>query len=165
MKKALLLLIGLLLTLPALHAQFEGTWGIGTHVGYASAIKRPGAGIHLHYYQTNNLRIAPSFSYFLEAKGQQLWMAETDLHYILPLNYAASLYPLAGIHYSNWRYTPKADGVATGEGVTHHRPGASLGLGFQHDIRYRVRANLEMKYQFIKDYSQLFITIGFGFWF
>ena len=106
---------GLLLMLPALHAQFEGTWGIGVHAGYAAALKRPGAGIHLHYYQTNNLRIAPAFSYFLEADDLQLWMAETDLHYILPINYAFSLYPLAGIHYSNWHYNPEREGIPIGE--------------------------------------------------
>jgi len=38
-------------------------------------------------------------------------------------------------------------------------------MGYQHDISYRVRANLELKYQFINDYSQLLITAGFGFWF
>ncbi len=84
-----------------------------------------------------------------------MWMAETDLHYILPLSYAASLYPLAGIHYSNWHL----------DHLTRHRLGTSLGMGYQHELGYRVRANLELKYQFINDYSQLLLNAGIGFWF
>ncbi|MBZ4651974.1 MAG: putative secreted protein [Proteiniphilum sp.] len=165
MVKRLVLLISLICSISTLHAQFEGTWGVGVHAGYASAAERPGAGVHLHYYLTNNLRFVPSYTRFLERKGEGLWMAETDLHYILPLSYAASLYPLAGVHYSNWHYDPTAAGAIAMEEHTNHRLGASLGLGFQHDISYRVRANLELKYQFINDYSQLLLTAGFGFWF
>jgi len=159
------LAITLICSLPSLYAQFEGTWGAGVHAGYASAAERPGAGVHLHYYRTNNLRFAPSFTRYLERKGERMWMAEADLHYILPLSYAASLYPLAGIHYSNWHYDPEAAGALNGEEQTRHRPGASLGMGYQHELGYRVRANLELKYQFIKDYSQVLVTAGFGFWF
>ena len=46
-----------------------------------------------------------------------------------------------------------------------HRPGANLGLGFNMILGYRVRANFELKYQFIKDYSQVVFMAGFGFWF
>lgn len=163
--RGIAILITLLTSWPALQAQFEGTWGVGVHAGYASVAEQLGAGVHLHYYRTNNLRFAPSFTRYLETKGERMWMAEADLHYILPISYAASLYPLAGIHYSNWHYDPEATYNTTGKALTHHRPGANLGIGYQHDISYRVRANLELKYQFINDYSQLLITAGFGFWF
>ena len=70
------------------------------------------------------------------------------------------LYPLAGIHYSNWHYDTEATYNTTGKALTHHRPGANLGM-----TALPRRANLELKYQFINDYSQLLITAGFGFWF
>ncbi len=165
MKRGMFLLIGLLLSLSALYAQFEGTVGVGVHAGVASQVKLPGAGVHLHYYRTNNLRIAPSISRFLEMKGMRMWIVETDLHYILPLNYAASLYPLAGIHYSNWHHQREAPVFLMEEEYTRHRLGTNLGIGYQHDFGYRVRANLELKYQFIKDYSQVLFTAGVGFWF
>ena len=159
------LAITLICSLPSLYAQFEGTWGAGVHAGYASAAERPGAGVHLHYYRTNNLRFAPSFTRYLERKGERMWMAEADLHYILPLSYAASLYPLAGIHYSNWHHQREAPVFLMEEEYTRHRLGTNLGIGYQHDFGYRVRANLELKYQFIKDYSQVLFTAGVGFWF
>lgn len=165
MKRGMFLLVCLLSSLSALHAQFEGTWGAGIHAGYASSAERPGAGVHLHYYRTNNLRLAPSFTSYLERKGEKMWMAETDLHYILPLSYAASLYPLAGVHYSNWHYQSQTSLFLTEEEYTRHRVGMNLGIGYQHDFGYRVRANIELKYQFINDYSQVLLTTGVGFWF
>ncbi|HBB02109.1 MAG TPA: hypothetical protein DCZ19_13710 [Porphyromonadaceae bacterium] len=165
MKKAFLISVFLgLLSLLKVSAQFEGTVGMGVHAGYGAEINSPGVGLHLHYYRTNNLRLAPSFTYFLERKGTSMWMAEADAHYILPLSLTASLYPIAGIHYSNWKYRTAGTGETVATEWRKHRPGVNLGLGFQHDISYRVRANFELKYQFIKDYSQVVFMAGFGFW-
>ncbi|MBF6627309.1 MAG: outer membrane beta-barrel protein [Proteiniphilum sp.] len=176
MKKSLLLLILFsLLSLSKLTAQFEGTFGMGVHAGYGAEIKSPGAGIHIHYYQTNNLRFAPSLTWFLERKGEGMWMVDGDAHYMLPLSFSTSLYPIAGVHYSNWSYDnwidpdrlydPLQGGGLSGEERTFHRLGLNLGLGFQYDISYRVRANFELKYQFMNDYSQLQFMAGYGFWF
>ena len=166
MKKSLLLLILFsLLSLSRLSAQFEGTFGVGVHAGYGTEINSPGVGAHIHYYQTNNLRFAPSFTRYLERKGQEMWIVDADAHYMLPLSFSASLYPIAGVHYSRWSYDTAETGAILAESWTKHRLGANLGLGFQHDISYRVRANFELKYQFINDYSQLHFMAGFGFWF
>lgn len=155
----------MLCSLTGSYAQFEGTIGIGVHAGYGAEIQRPGAGVHLHYYQTNNLRFAPSFTRYREHKGEGMWIMDADAHYLLPVSYAASLYPLAGVHYSNWRYDAEKAGDPLGKDRTRHRLGTSLGIGFQDDIGYRLRANFELKYQYIKDYSQVVFTAGFGFWF
>ena len=176
MKKSLLLLILFsLLSLSKLSAQFEGTFGIGVHAGYGAEVNSLGVGAHIHYYKTNNLRFAPSFTWYLERKGVGMWLVDADAHYMLPLSFSTSLYPIAGIHYSNWSYSDWVDpdrlydqmqgGNPSGEEHTLHRLGANLGLGFQYDISYRVRANFELKYQFINDYSQVQLMTGFGFWF
>ena|SRR5690554_860084 len=158
MKKTVILLVLLaLISLPKSFAQFEGTFGIGAHAGYGTEVNSPGAGVHIHYYRTNNLRYAPSFTTFLNINDESVWMIDGDIHYIIPISFTASLYPIAGLHYSNWKFDI--------ENEVKHRPGTNLGLGFQHDIRYRVRANFELKYQFLKDYSQVFLMAGFGFWF
>lgn len=152
-----------LLFVPKAQAQFEGTVGFGVHAGYGAEINSLGAGVHIHYYRTNNIRFAPSFTTFLERKGNGMWMADADVHYMFPVSYSASLYPIAGLHYSQWKYTPPKN--SEDNSWTRHRPGANLGLGFQHDIAYRIRANFELKYQFIPNYSQMLITAGIGFWF
>ncbi|WP_294081552.1 outer membrane beta-barrel protein [Proteiniphilum sp. UBA5384] len=154
-----------LLFIQKIQAQFEGTFGLGVHAGYGAEINNLGGGIHLHFYRTNNFRFAPSFTYFLENKKENMWMTDLDAHYILPVSYSASLYPIAGLHYSHWKYDTSKRDVQTEENWTKNRLGANLGLGFQHDIGYRIRANFELKYQFIKDFSQVFFSAGIGFWF
>ncbi len=151
----------LLISIPNLFAQFEGTFGIGAHAGYATEINSPGVGAHLHYYRSNNLRFAPSFTWFPEIKGESMWMIDADAHYVLPVSLTASLYPIGGIHFSNWTFEETTEQAQE----TKYRLGANLGVGFQHDISYRVRANFEMKYQFIRDYSQMLLSAGIGFWF
>lgn len=156
-----ILALFLLISIPDSFAQFEGTFGIGAHAGYGTEINGPGVGGHLHYYRTNNLRFAPSFTFFPEIKDKGMWMIDADAHYILPVSITASFYPIGGIHYSNWVFVETLEELRE----TDHRLGANLGIGFQHDIAYRVRANFELKYQFIRDYSQVLFTAGFGFWF
>lgn len=162
MKKApLLILFFLLITSPKLFAQFEGTFGIGAHAVYGAEINSLGVGGHIHYYRTNNLRFTPSYTYFINRDDKGMWMVDADAHYIVPVSITASLYPIAGLHYSRWKFSSASDESAT----IIKRIGANLGLGFQHDISYRVRANFELKYQFMKDYSQVILMAGFGFWF
>ncbi len=160
MKKTLLVISFILLfASPKLFAQFEGTVGFGVHTGYGAEINSLGVGAHIHYYRTNNLRFVPSYTYFIERKNERMWMVDADAHYILPVSITASLYPIAGLHYSHWTFNEAPDQVRK------NRLGLNLGLGFQHDISYRVRANIDMKYQMIRDYSQLVLMAGFGFWF
>lgn len=147
-----------------MQAQFEGTFGLGVHTGYGAEINSIAGGIHAHYYHTNNIRFAPALTYFIPRKGAEMWMIDADAHYILPLSYAVSLYPTAGLHYSKWGYdATKNDGLPQ-QNWTKHRLGANLGLGMQYDLAYKIRLNFEFKYQLIPDYSQLVFTAGIGFW-
>lgn len=166
MKKSLLLLAVLLVCgLSPVLAQFEGTWGMGVHTGYGMNAKSLAVGGHLHYYLNNNLRVAPSFTYYLPRENKHTWDASLDAHWVIPVSVSASLYPLIGVGYSQWRYAPEEEVAIEPTDYTHHRPMANVGLGVQHDIAYRIRATFEMKYQFMKDYEQMVFMAGFGFWF
>ncbi len=92
-------------------------------------------------------------------------MAEADAHYILPVSISASLYPIGGLLYSRWALDAAPEGESRLPAQIDHRLGLNMGLGLQHDIGYRVRANYELKYQFIRDHSQMVFMAGFGFWF
>ncbi len=146
-------------------AQFEGTIGVGMQAGYGSNINSVGGGAHLHYYHTNELRFAPAFTYFIERKGTDMWMVDADAHYVLPVSVEISLYPIAGLNYSKWTIDEVTINQELIPAKRENKLGANLGLGLQHDIMYRIRANYELKYQFIIDHSQLLFTAGFGFWF
>lgn len=145
-------------------AQFEGTVGLGAHAGYGNKIKSVGAGANLHYYYTNQLRFAPSFTYYLPRKGNSMWEVDADAHYVVPVSWLFSFYPIAGLNYSNWKFdAAKASEIGL-QDWTKHRVGANLGLGIQYDFGYKTRISLEYKYQFIKDFSQSSFMAGIGFW-
>lgn len=166
MKKFLFLTgIFLLVIFSKASAQFEGTFGIGAHAAYGTETKTPGIGAYIRYYYTHSLRFAPSFICYLPHQGAGMWSVETDVHYMFPISVAASLYPIAGINYSNRNFDVSKSSTPAAGNYTRHRLGTSLGLGFQHEIGYRIQTSLELKYQFIKDYSHLVFAAGIGFWF
>lgn len=165
MRKLLLTLSAVfVLSIGKASAQYEGTFGMGVHSKYGAEIGSLAAGAHLHYYYTNNLRFAPSFTYYLPRKGKSLWEVEADAHYVIPVSWLTSFYPIAGLSYSNWQFDASKVSDIGLQDLTKHRVGANLGLGIQYDFGYKVRSSFEFKYQFIKEYSQLAIMVGVGFW-
>ncbi|MDR0422691.1 MAG: hypothetical protein LBH72_06735 [Proteiniphilum sp.] len=154
-----------LLLVPEAHAQFEGTVGAGIHAAFGGEVNSLGGGLHAHYYYTNNLRFSPSVTHFPERKGDAMWITDADAHYIFPISIAASLYPVAGLHYSLWKRYDAKRGDTLVEGWRKHRLGINLGVGLQHDIAYKVCANFELKYQIIPGHPQVIFTAGLGFWF
>ncbi len=165
MRKTALLLLILLFTLAStkLKAQYEGTFGMGAHIDYASEIQRPGIGIDLQYYITNNIRVAPSLTYYMQVKEKRMWNLEGDVHYMIPTSRMFSLYPVVGVAFSEWKNMVKSVD-SSGNDIYNNRLGLNAGLGMQYDFRYKTRLNFEVKYQSIKDYSQAAISLGIGFW-
>lgn len=167
MRKTLLVLF-FILTLGSTktYAQYEGTIGFGAHTGYAAQYKSLGAGFHMHYYHKNKLRYAPALTFYYPRKSTYIWEIDFDAHFMMPLNPEFSFYPLLGANYANIKYKPsaKSDGYGSDD-WRKDRVGLNLGVGFQYDIAYRVRTTIEMKYQVIRDYSQMNLMLGFGFWF
>ena len=146
-------------------AQYEGTLGMGAHLNYGSKFETVGIGAHLHYAVTNQFRIAPAYTIYAKKDGVNLWTVETDLHYMVPLSWEVSFYPLAGLNYEQFKIKNAGINSEAIAKDSFNRLGANLGLGFQYDIQYRVMANFEVKYQAIKDYSQFLFSAGIGFWF
>ena len=162
-KNILLAAVILILSTSKSLAQYNGTFGMGTHLTYGSEIQRPGIGIDFHYYITNNFRIAPSFTHYLQIKNKSMWNIDGDIHYVIPIGTQFSLYPLAGIHFSEWK-NMKTSSEASDVNVYNQRLGLNAGLGFQYDLSYKTRATFEVKYQSMKDYSQVAFMLGVGFW-
>lgn len=165
MKKNILLVVTfLLITTANSFAQYNGTFGMGAHVSYASEIQRPGVGIDIHYYLTNNFRVAPSLTYYMELKDKSMWNIDGDIHYVVPVGTEFSFYPLFGLHYSEWK-NKQAPIEFTDKDIYNKRLGLNAGLGFQYDFRYKARTSLEIKYQSMKDYAQVAFMLGIGLWF
>ena len=160
-KIALLLLFSTLFVLNAT-AQFQGTFGMGAHTTFGAEHHNLGAGLHIHYYVTNNLRLAPSATFFLPQNDVSMWKAEFDLHVVAPITPSTVAYPITGISFTNRRFDSSATPEI--EDRVNHHIGGNFGVGLQHDIRYRFRVNVEVKYHFVRNRSQVGFMAGIGFW-
>ena len=92
-----------------------------------------------------------------------MWNIDADIHYIIPMGTQFSMYPLVGLGFSEWKnmeVKPELDE----NNVYNQRLGLNAGLGFQYDLSYKTRATFEVKYQGVKDYSQVAFMLGIGFW-
>jgi hypothetical protein len=165
MKKVIFLLtLFSLLSLAKASAQFEGTFGMGVHAAYGAEINSLGAGVHIHYYRTNNVRFVPAMTFFHPRNGVNKWTAEADAHYILPVSPTILFYPIAGLSFLHQNFDASRLKNSDESNWTKNRLGANLGLGLQHDFRFRLRWNFDVKYNFAGDYSQMVFMAGIGFW-
>ena len=162
MKKNLLILV-VFTTLFAFNAsaQFQGTFGMGAHTSFDTQHHSLGAGLHIHYYVTNNLRLAPSATFFLPQNDVRMWRAEFDFHVVAPLTFSTVVYPIAGVSYTNCKFNAA---TLPEDNWSEHHFGGNFGVGVQHDIRYRLRVNFEIKYHLIPSHSQVGVMVGIGFW-
>jgi opacity protein-like surface antigen len=145
-------------------AQFEGTVGVGVHAGYGNSAGNIGAGLHLHYYHTNQLRFSPAYTRYLPGKGVSMWEVDADAHYLIPVTWLFSFYPVAGLNYSNRKFdSSKMDGSDPVD-ITRRRIGANLGMGLQYDFGYKTRVSFEYRHRFIRDFSHSCFMAGIGFW-
>ncbi len=163
-KSVLLIMVLFLISASKSFAQYNGTFGMGARLSYASEIQRPGIGLDIHYYLNNNVRLAPSLTYYMQVKNKSMWNIDADIHYIVPIGTEFSLYPLAGVHLSEWKNKTQLIDINE-RNIYNKRLGLNAGMGFQYDFRYKARTSFEVKYQSIKDYSQVAFMVGVGFWF
>jgi len=160
-------IIGLLIIFSTLFganasAQFQGTFGMGAHTAFGAEHHNLGAGLHIHYYATNNLRLAPSATFFLPQNDVRMWKAEFDLHVVAPIAFSTVVYPIAGVSFTNRRF--EAPPTSELSNWTNQQFGGNFGIGLQHDLMYRLRVNFEVKYHMIRDRSQVGFMAGIGFW-
>ena len=163
MKKLLLLLTAFsTLSLTNVSAQFQGTFGMGAHTTFGIEHHNLGAGLHIHYYATNNIKLVPSATFFLPQNNISMWKAEFDIHVVAPISFSSMVYPIAGVSFTNRRF--EAPSTVDTPNWTSQQLGGNFGVGFQHDIMYRLRWTLEVKYHIVRDRSQVGIMAGIGFW-
>ena len=139
----------------------QGQSSFGVNLGYGfSDHSNVLFGLDYRYNFTDEIRFAPSFSYFVKENGLSAWAVDVNAHYVIPLSDMFGFYPLAGLDLSFWdlefgnelhqRYT---------------RFGVNLGLGGEVYATDQLTVGLEFRYNLIKDFNQpiLGVRIGYNF--
>lgn len=136
----------------------ENKVSVGAQLSYGSDHERVGLGIKGQYGLIDNIRLEAAFNYFFKQDNISLYDLNVNVHYVIPITEQFSVYPLAGLTYMKASASVKEEGLKLS--VSDSRLGVNLGVGAQYQINSNWAIVAELKYQIIKDMSQLVPSIG-----
>lgn len=177
MKRILLSAIIAMASVGAVFAQ-KGESAVGINVGVApcmesgASLTNVGVGVKYQYNFTNALRGEADFDYALKSKGISMWDLSANVHYLFNVTEKFKIYPLVGVGYANLKgewsvdfddddlgFEPYSDDEISGSDTTSKLL-VNVGVGAEYAISSRVSIGVEAKYQYIKDFSRLPISVG-----
>lgn len=141
---------------------------IGLNLGYGSEIKSVAIGAKFNYGITDQIRVSPSFNYFLEKDGLSAWEVNADVHYLFNVAPKVSVYPLAGLTFTGWTFDwggmfEDLEGFEIEEESTSNtetKLGVNLGGGIGYRVTNNIGIGLELKYSVISDFDQFVPTVN-----
>ena len=129
-----------------------GRTSLGAHLNYGTDVENLGIGAHFRYNFTKGLRIEPSFDYYFENNGVDMYNFNVNMHYVFGVSTHWGLYPAGGLGYTSW---------GGGHGHRFGKLCVNLGGGAEYKIDRNWAINGELKYQIIDNYNQVVAGIGF----
>lgn len=187
MKKVIIALCLFLTGAVASFAQ-EGRMAAGINLGVAPVLETGGPtnfglGAKFQYNVTDPIRVEADIEYWFKAKNASVFDIHANVHYLIPIIDKLKVYPLVGIGYGNIHISspkiqmpniPNIPGVDLSgmlkevESAYDTSENASrflfnIGVGADYDITDNLTANLEIKYQYMKDFNRMPISIGIAY--
>lgn len=166
-------------------AQEKGDMAVGLNVGVAPCLESGasltnfGIGAKFQYNVTNPIRLEANADYWFKSKGSDAFDITANVHYIFKINQKLNIYPLAGIGYAHVGGVYSAswdddgeDGMDIG-GISVSYPETqddvnstmnkflfNVGVGVEYPLTPRFSIGAEAKYQYMRYFSRLPITVG-----
>ena len=136
-----------------------GDWVIGLDLGMGFGDSYVNFGLmpKVQYYVTDAFRPEVSFDYFIPKNHQNFWDININLHYLFHMKYGIYIYPILGATFQHYHFS------YAGETINEGRFGLNAGAGMQYDITPNLYCNLEMRYQYVKDFGRGILQIGIGY--
>lgn len=160
MKKTLLLLLLLALSVSSLYAQ-KGNILVTAQSSYSTYVKTVGLGLKGQYYFLDNLRVGPSVSYYFNSERFNALVVSATAQYLLHLTDRLMIYPTAGVSFSSWDEQSLWVGGPSPYDEYEYRFAPVLGAGAELLFTSRFGIYAEYEYQFISDFGQALINLGF----
>ena len=113
----------------------KGISSVGIIGGHAIRSKAPTIGVDYRYNIMDKVRLAPSVMYVFENDFANTFYANADAHYLARITDKATLYPLAGIGFSYWKWDSIIDDLEDLFGKSENKLRVGLNLGFGGEIR------------------------------
>jgi len=168
----------------------KGMIGVGLNLNYTPCLESGvdlnnfGVSGKFQYGITDAIRGEINVGYDFKDSGISLFEAGGSLHYLFNVTDKLKLYPIVGVGYANvnfdfddmfdwddddWDYSkPRKkeyyyddDDDDYDDSTSDDKVYVNAGLGTEYDISNNFSLNLEVKYQYIKDFNRLPVSLGF----
>lgn len=168
MKKLIVMCMLAIISMSAFAQTQQGQSSFGFNIGYGfNDNGNATLGLDYRYNLTDEVRLAPSLTYFVKDNGLSAWAIDMNVHYVFKLSDMFGFYPLAGLDLSFWKQSFKGsfDGHSLDVSANETRFGANIGLGGEVYATEQITVGLEFKYNIIKDLDQpmLGVRVGYNF--
>lgn len=161
-------------------AQEKGDMAVGVNLGVApclesgASVTNFGIGAKFQYNVTDPIRLEAALDYGFKSKGVDAMTLGVNAHYLFNVADKFIVYPIVGLGYAHCGATasgiPDMDEDDWMHGDMHYDTKSesgsinrfyfNIGVGGQYDINDKLAVNLELKYQYIKDFNRLPISVG-----
>lgn len=156
MKKILILLVCLCACVTTSYAQ-KGESALGANLNFGNETNF-GIGVKYRYSFTDNWRIEPVFNYYFKHDYVSMWDLGANMHYVIPVASNISVYPLAGVEYTNATLD-----LGGSENINDGQIAINLGAGVDFKVSSNITIDLGLKYQIIDNWNQLVVNAGVSF--
>lgn len=156
MKRIVIALCIALIGITGAYAQKKGDFAIGVNLGVAPNLEKDlsvtnfGLGLKVQYNITNPIRLEAGGDYWFRNNLNDMADAYVNFNYLFNVGNRFKLYPLVGVGYAKY-------GIKD-----HHKNGVlvNVGVGGEFPFTSHFSAGVEVKYQYIKDFQRIPISIG-----
>lgn len=168
-------LIGLCAT-----AQEKGDMAVGLNLGVAPSLESGlsvtnfGIGAKFQYNVTDPIRLEADVEYWLKDKGMDLFDVTFNAHYLFNVGERFKVYPLVGIGFGrakigadididydfDFDYPYRSSHVEESVSASSTKFLFNVGVGAEYPITEALSIGAELKYQYVKDFCRLPITVG-----
>ena len=170
MKKLLFIVCALVLSIGAFAQKGKSAAGINLEAApcleKGASLTNFGVAAKYQYGITNALRGEAVVGYDFKSKGYSFFEAGVNFDYLFNIGDKLSFYPLIGLGYANVQWS----GIDFGsfglwdddddESVSLNRFYFNVGVGAEYMVTNHIAVNLEVKYQYMQNFSRLPISLG-----
>jgi len=149
----------MMLASTAMFAQKGSMWvGGNLNYGMHSDYKNLGIGAKAQWEFMDNIRVEPSFNYYLKKDYCSMWDVNLNGQYLFGLGDSGfKVYPLAGICILGTKVE------VAGVSASNSDFGVNVGGGIEYPIAAGIKVNAEAKYQIVKDWNRPVLSLGIAF--
>lgn len=151
MKKLIVMCMLAIISMSAFAQNQQGQSSFGFNLGYGfNENGNALLGVDYRYNFTDEVRFAPSLSYFVKDDALSAWAIDLNAHYVFRLSDMFGFYPLAGLDLSFWKVS-----LGNSASLNKTRFGANVGLGGELYATDQLSVGLELKYSILKSWEDL----------